>query len=66
MAISFWLKKRLVEAFGDFGKKFYFSQISTNSIPFDSASNGDSESEFFFEKFSPPETIGLVFLKTVF
>ena len=46
--------------------KIYFSQISTNYIWIDSTSNEDSEFEIFFEKFSPPEALGLLFWKTVF
>ena len=60
------LVQKAVEGLGDFDEKIYFSQISTNYLPFDSASNGDSESEIFFKKFSSHEALGLVFEKPFF
>ena len=48
------LVQKAVEWRGDFGKKFYFFQISTKYTPFDSALNEDSEPEIFSEKFSHP------------
>ena len=48
------LVQKTVEWWDDFGKKFYFFQISTKYTPFDSALNEDSEPEIFSEKFSHP------------